>query len=105
MNPFTMVFITLLVLVLQSLSTFGDEQLLVRDYYKETCPMVEEIVRYNLQFAVLKNPRMAASLLRLHFHDCFVMVRPLVFSNSVSVFPRNEYCTPFSCCFSFRKNK
>lgn len=68
-----MVFITLLVLVLQSLSTFGDEQLLVRDYYKETCPMVEEIVRYNLQFAVLKNPRMAASLLRLHFHDCFVM--------------------------------
>lgn len=73
MNPFTIVFITLLVLVLQSLSTFGDEQLLVRDYYKETCPVVEEIVRYNLQFAVLKNPRMAASLLRLHFHDCFVM--------------------------------
>ncbi|KAJ6962987.1 peroxidase 20 [Populus alba x Populus x berolinensis] len=73
MNPFTIVFITLLVLVLQSLSTFGDGQLLVRDYYKETCPVVEEIVRYNLQFAVLKNPRMAASLLRLHFHDCFVM--------------------------------
>ncbi|KAJ6701290.1 PEROXIDASE 72-RELATED [Salix koriyanagi] len=73
MNPFTIVLITVLVLVLQSLSTFGDEQLLVHGYYRETCPMAEQIVRYNLQFAVLKNPRMAASLLRLHFHDCFVM--------------------------------
>lgn len=47
---------------------------LVLDYYKESCPLVEEIVQRQVQIAVLKDPRMAASLLRLHFHDCFVMV-------------------------------
>lgn len=46
---------------------------LVLDYYKERCPMVEEIVQRQIQIAILKDPRMAASLLRLHFHDCFVM--------------------------------
>lgn len=47
---------------------------LVLDYYKERCPLVEEIVQHQVQIALLKDPRMAASLLRLHFHDCFVMV-------------------------------
>lgn len=53
---------------------------LVLDYYKERCPMVEEIVQRQVQIAVLKDPRMAASLLRLHFHDCFVMVNLLSLS-------------------------
>ncbi|XP_077234325.1 peroxidase superfamily protein [Tasmannia lanceolata] len=47
--------------------------LLVPDYYRESCPILEEIVREQVEIAVLKDPRMAASLLRLHFHDCFVM--------------------------------
>ncbi|KAG7011525.1 Peroxidase 20 [Cucurbita argyrosperma subsp. argyrosperma] len=51
----------------------GDDGLLVFDYYKETCPFVEDIIRRQVEIAVLKDPRMAASLLRLHFHDCFVM--------------------------------
>ncbi|KAF4362608.1 hypothetical protein F8388_011435 [Cannabis sativa] len=46
---------------------------LVHNYYKETCPHAEEIIRRQVEIAVLKEPRMAASLLRLHFHDCFVM--------------------------------
>lgn len=52
---------------------------LVLDYYKERCPMVEEIVQRQIQIAILKDPRMAASLLRLHFHDCFVMVVNLLY--------------------------
>lgn len=53
---------------------------LVYDYYKETCPFVEDIIRRQVEIAVLKDPRMAASLLRLHFHDCFVMVRCSLYS-------------------------
>jgi len=34
--------------------------------------MAEIIVESVVQKAVMKEPRMAASLLRLHFHDCFV---------------------------------
>ncbi|XP_022718097.1 peroxidase 20 [Durio zibethinus] len=63
----------LLVLVLNAVKILSDEGLLILDYYKETCPLAEEIVSRNVEVAVLKNPRMAAFLLRLHFHDCFVM--------------------------------
>ncbi|KAM3269377.1 peroxidase 11 [Capsicum chacoense] len=42
------------------------------DYYKKTCPSVEGIVRKEMECACLSDPRNAALILRLHFHDCFV---------------------------------
>ncbi|KAK9934000.1 hypothetical protein M0R45_021167 [Rubus argutus] len=36
------------------------------------CPEAEAIIFSRVQEAVLEDSRMAASLLRLHFHDCFV---------------------------------
>lgn len=47
---------------------------LTLDYYKSTCPSVLDIVRKEMECAVLSDPRNAALILRLHFHDCFVQV-------------------------------
>ncbi|KAF9619397.1 hypothetical protein IFM89_006584 [Coptis chinensis] len=41
-------------------------------YYDHSCPQAKEIVKSVVAKAVAKETRMAASLLRLHFHDCFV---------------------------------
>ncbi|PKU85995.1 Peroxidase 40 [Dendrobium catenatum] len=40
--------------------------------YETSCPLVEPIIFAGVERAVSVAPRMAASLLRLHFHDCFV---------------------------------
>eukprot|EP01018_Ginkgo_biloba_P041120 Gb_12580 [translate_table: standard] len=41
-------------------------------FYEKSCPQALHIVRSVVEQAVIKEARMAASLLRLHFHDCFV---------------------------------
>ncbi|KAK2971484.1 hypothetical protein RJ640_020890 [Escallonia rubra] len=41
-------------------------------FYQYSCPQANDIVMSVLEKAIAKEPRMAASLLRLHFHDCFV---------------------------------
>ncbi|KAJ6938477.1 peroxidase 9-like [Populus alba x Populus x berolinensis] len=41
-------------------------------FYQYSCPQANDIVMSVLRQAIAKDSRMAASLLRLHFHDCFV---------------------------------
>ncbi|KAL0370610.1 UNVERIFIED_CONTAM: Peroxidase 72 [Sesamum angustifolium] len=41
-------------------------------FYSRSCPRVQQIVRSNVAKAIAKEARMGASLVRLHFHDCFV---------------------------------
>ncbi|CAN6909401.1 unnamed protein product [Brassica oleracea] len=41
-------------------------------YYDHSCPKAQEIVQSIVAKAFAQDPRMPASLLRLHFHDCFV---------------------------------
>lgn len=44
------------------------------DFYKTTCPSLESVVRNYLKQEFKKNIGLAAALLRVHFHDCFVQV-------------------------------
>ncbi|XP_047956292.1 lignin-forming anionic peroxidase-like [Salvia hispanica] len=41
-------------------------------FYDDTCPNALSTIRASIRQAVNNEQRMAASLIRLHFHDCFV---------------------------------
>ncbi|XP_021898505.1 peroxidase 12 [Carica papaya] len=41
-------------------------------FYKQSCPKIESIIRKQLQKELKKDIGLAAALLRIHFHDCFV---------------------------------
>lgn len=43
-------------------------------FYDGTCPNALSTIRTSIRQAVSRERRMAASLVRLHFHDCFVRV-------------------------------
>ncbi|KZV25773.1 Peroxidase 4 [Dorcoceras hygrometricum] len=62
--------ICLLVIVASSIG--GISAQLSPGYYASSCPMVFDAVGSVVKSAVAKERRMGASLLRLHFHDCFV---------------------------------
>ncbi|KAF2321403.1 hypothetical protein GH714_040993 [Hevea brasiliensis] len=42
------------------------------DHYASTCPTVFDVIRKEMECEVLSDPRNAALVVRLHFHDCFV---------------------------------
>jgi peroxidase len=43
-------------------------------FYDASCPGAHDVVRRVIQDARVSDPRIPASLTRLHFHDCFVNV-------------------------------
>ncbi|GLJ18509.1 hypothetical protein SUGI_0328780 [Cryptomeria japonica] len=68
------VILLLLVLTSYKMSCLHAQDLpiLMPHYYEKSCPCAFPIIRNEMHLALLKDPRMAASLLRLQFHDCFV---------------------------------
>lgn len=64
---------TLALLILVVFTGSSSAQLSTNFYHK-SCPKLLNTVRAGIHAAVAKEARMGASLLRLHFHDCFVNV-------------------------------
>ncbi|KAM0864572.1 hypothetical protein ACQ4PT_043827 [Festuca glaucescens] len=60
-----------LVLLLAVAATAASAQL-SSTFYDTSCPRALATIKSSVAAAVSSNPRMGASLLRLHFHDCFV---------------------------------
>lgn len=50
----------------------GGSDGLLPEFYTFSCPQVNDVVMSVLERVITEEPRTAASLLRLHFHDCFV---------------------------------
>ncbi|KAL6543835.1 hypothetical protein OROGR_010332 [Orobanche gracilis] len=77
-------FLTLLSLIIISLTTTPTQAQqsssarrpapprLSPSFYARTCPRAATTIRNSITRAVSREKRMAASLIRLHFHDCFV---------------------------------
>jgi len=52
---------------------------LASNFYGTSCPSVLSVIKSAVDSAVSNEARMGASLLRLHFHDCFVNASCLPF--------------------------
>ena len=64
----------LLAMVVAAVCLPGAAAQLCEDYYDDTCPDAYDIVKQVLMDAHQSDTRIFASLIRLHFHDCFVQV-------------------------------
>lgn len=76
------------------------------EFYEFSCPQVNDIVMSVLEKAIGREPRMAASLLRLHFHDCFVQVSRsynLVYIDDIYVYSIHTYKHKGDLYFSCRR--
>ncbi|CAL5071169.1 unnamed protein product [Urochloa decumbens] len=66
------VLVYLITIMAASLASASGAAELTPDYYGETCPQALPTIKLLVGAAILREPRMGASLVRLHFHDCFV---------------------------------
>ncbi|XP_043725483.1 peroxidase 5-like [Telopea speciosissima] len=76
-RPLTIAILTFTCMVLGSSTPAsargkGDGRHLHVDLYKHTCPKAEQIVSDTVREAIISDPGVAAALVRLQFHDCFV---------------------------------
>nr|XP_009630374.1 peroxidase 27-like [Nicotiana tomentosiformis] len=68
----TFKFLSFLILQLFCILEVANCQGVELGFYKKTCPNVEAIVKQTTAHYISRAPTLAAPLLRMHFHDCFV---------------------------------
>lgn len=66
--------LALLIIFTVAIAFLGADGKLKPNYYSEKCPQALSIVEAGVVAAIKNETRVGASLLRLHFHDCFVNV-------------------------------
>lgn len=64
----------LLCVVILVSTTGSTEAQLQTGFYSKSCPKAEDIIRRFVGQHIPNAPSLAATLLRMHFHDCFVRV-------------------------------
>lgn len=52
----------------------SSEAQLQMNFYAKSCPNAEKIISDHIQKHIHNGPSLAAPLIRMHFHDCFVRV-------------------------------
>ncbi|XWS71926.1 hypothetical protein CRYUN_Cryun03dG0180400 [Craigia yunnanensis] len=72
MAGFNFFFICKLAVIVATLVPIHAQAQLSPNFYNQLCPDALLTIRAITRLALLQEPRMGASLLRLHFHDCFV---------------------------------
>uniref|UniRef100_A0A453I533 Plant heme peroxidase family profile domain-containing protein n=1 Tax=Aegilops tauschii subsp. strangulata TaxID=200361 RepID=A0A453I533_AEGTS len=65
-------------------------------FYDASCPSALATIKSGVTAAVSKEPRMGASLLRLHFHDCFVQCDSSVLLADTANFTGEQTRSPTS---------
>lgn len=68
-------YLSALLILTAAATTMGSSSSLSPYYYDRVCPEALPAIKRLIEAAVYREPRMGASLLRLHFHDCFVNVQ------------------------------
>ena len=81
-----------IVVLLVSMNYMPCKAQLSTTFYDDTCPTALTTIRDSVRSAVSNNPRTAALLIRLHFHDCFVQV---AFNNACFHFLYTQLIHPY----------
>lgn len=91
-QSFHTIFVFVIILILSLNNTEINAQL-SPTFYDSTCPNALATIRTSIRTAVSRQRRMAALLIRLHFHDCFVQVRiaTTIVSNFFQTYKRLKY--------------
>ena len=67
-------------------------------FYNKTCPSAETLVQQAVAAAFKNNSGIAAGLIRLHFHDCFVKVYTRLVLRFLLAFPYSLFLPSRLAC-------